>query len=104
MSKNHDAAYEVSHTIARINGGILGFILAVICGGILFLMTAWLLITAKEGEHVGGHLQLLGQYFVGYRVSWGGAIIGFFYGTLFGGVVGWSIGWLYNVIAGWRQR
>jgi hypothetical protein len=66
------------------------------------MMTSWLLI--KGGPQVGVHLQLLGQYFVGYSVTWQGSLVGLFYGALVGGVVGWSIGTLYNAIVAIRQR
>ena len=49
-------------------------------GGGLFLMTAWLLL--KGGPHVGQHLQLLSQYFIGYSVTWWGSIVGFAWGAL----------------------
>lgn len=72
-------------------------------GGIgMFGMTVWLLI--KGGESVGAHLGLLGNYFIGYRVSWGGSLIGFFYGAFLGGAIGWVIGKIYNAVAGFRQK
>lgn len=81
-------------------------VLAIVCGlvaGIgLFLMTAWLLI--KDGPHVGEHLQLLSNYFIGYSVTWWGSIVGLFYGAMFGGVVGWAIGTIYNTVVGIRTK
>lgn len=64
-------------------------------------MTAWLLI--KGGPQVGAHLQLLGQYFVGYAMTWKGSLVGIFYGALTGGLVGWAVGTIYNGIVGLRQ-
>jgi len=87
---------EISHTIARIHATILALIFAIICGLGLFVMTVWLLI--KGGEHVGPHLELLGQYFIGYSVTWAGSVIGLFYGAVFGGICGWLIGMIYNLI------
>jgi ABC-type dipeptide/oligopeptide/nickel transport system permease subunit len=63
-------------------------------------MTAWLII--KDGVMVGLHLQLLDNYFIGYSVTWTGAVIGFFYGALSGAIIGWTIGKVYNRIAGLR--
>lgn len=40
--------------------------------------TGWLLL--KGGERVGQHLSLLGEYFIGYSVTWSGVFVGFFYG------------------------
>ena len=78
--------------------------LAIVCGGLggvaLFVATVWLLI--RGGESVGAHLNLLGQYFPGYSVTWGGAFVGMFWGVLVGGVVGWATAWVYNLVAGRR--
>jgi len=70
-NKKHAAGKEISHAVARIHANILALMFAMIGGLGLFLMTAWLLI--KGGENVGAHLQLLGQYFIGYSISWGAA-------------------------------
>jgi len=101
-NKKHDTGKEFSQAVARIHAKILAFVFAMIGGLAMFVMTAWLLI--KGGENVGAHLQLLGQYFVGYSVSWGGSIIGFFYGALAGGLSGWLIGWIYNLVVGMRYK
>jgi hypothetical protein len=98
----HDESEEVSRAIVKIQAGVLAFVCAMIGGIGLFVMTAWLLI--KGGPRVGQHLQLLGQYFPGYSVTWKGSLIGFFYGAIVGGVVGWTIGKIYNGIVGIRQR
>ena len=92
---------EINHTIARIHANILALIFAIICGLGLFVMTVWLLI--KGGEHVGPHLELLGQYFIGYSVTWAGSVIGLFYGAVFGGICGWLIGMIYNLIVSVRN-
>ncbi|HKQ75549.1 MAG TPA: hypothetical protein VJ810_17760 [Blastocatellia bacterium] len=93
---------ELSRTVIRIQAGVLAVVCALIGGIGLFGMTVWLLI--KGGESVGMHLQLLGNYFIGYTVTWTGSLIGFLYGALFGGLVGWTIGKIYNVVAGFRQK
>ena len=49
----------------------------------LFIATNWLVI--KGGERVGPHLQLLSQYFIGYRVTFLGSFIDFFNCTGGGG-------------------
>ena len=68
----------------------------------LFLMTTWLII--KGGPHVGQHLQLLSNYFIGYSVTWWGSIAGLFYGALSGAVIGLAVGTIYNKIVNLRQR
>ena len=100
MNQQPDSALPLK--VARIQAGILAFVMAVICGTVLFLMTAWLLL--KGGSEVGPHLQLLEQYFIGYSVSWSGCFVGLFYGALVGGLWGWLIGLLYNRIVAIRHR
>ncbi|MCH7678682.1 hypothetical protein IID10_04860 [candidate division KSB1 bacterium] len=95
------ATREISHTIARIHATILALIFALVCGVGLFGMTIWLLI--KGCENIGPHLELLGQYFIGYSVTWTGSVIGLFYGTVFGGICGWLIGMIYNRIVAVRN-
>jgi hypothetical protein len=72
-------------------------------GGVgLFLMTAWLLM--KGGPHVGQHLQLLSNYFIGYSVTWWGSVVGLFYGAVSGAVIGWAVSTLYNKVVELRQK
>jgi hypothetical protein len=96
------AAEEVGRAVAKLQTGVLTLVFALISGLGLFLMTVWLLI--RSGKRVGLHLQLLGNYFPGYSVTWTGSVIGFFYAAVVGGFVGWSIGTIYNRIAVFRQR
>ena len=50
-----------------------------------------------EGEAVvGPHLSLLGQYFMGYQVTFVGSLIGFGYAFVSGFVGGYSVAYLYN--------
>ena len=65
-----------------------------ISGGGLFIATLWLVI--KGGEVVGPHLALLGQFFVGYTVTYWGSGIGFLYGFLTGFIAGFTVAILYN--------
>ena len=93
---------EVSRAIVRLHAGVLALVCALIGGVGLFTVTAWLLL--KGGTHVGAHLQLLGQFFIGYSVTWQGSVIGFVYGALMGSIVGWTVSIIYNRIAQMRQR
>jgi hypothetical protein len=95
--------------IFRINAKILGLVLGILTGLIVFIATNWLLIkggpTTPDGRHiVGPHLQLLSQFFIGYKVSFLGSIIGFFYGFALGTLCGSTIGWIYNKIVDLRTR
>ncbi len=102
MAENSDTNRELTRAVARLRAGILALLFAAMGGLGLFGMTVWLLV--KGGIDVGKHLQLLGNYFVGYSVSWPGAFIGLFYGALVGGVLGWVIAFIYNRVVGLRQR
>jgi hypothetical protein len=93
---------EISRALARIRTGALAMVCAMIGGVGLFVMTAWLLI--KDGPHVGQHLQLLSNYFLGYSVTWWGSVVGLFYGALCGGVIGWAVGTIYNKVVSIQQR
>jgi len=93
---------ELSRAVVRLQVGVLAIVFALVGGMTLFIMTVWLLI--KGGSHVGAHLQLLNQFFIGYSVSWTGSIVGAFYGMLLGGVAGWTIGTVYNRIAELRSK
>ena len=83
-----------------INARVLGLALGLLFGLVIFIATNWLVI--KGGEPVGPHLQLLSQYFIGYRVSFLGSFIGFAYGLAVGTLSGSLIGWIYNKITAFR--
>ena len=92
---------ELRRAVARIQAGVLALTCGILGGLGLFLMTVWLVI--KGGPEVGPHLGLLGQYLVGYSVTWVGSVIGLAYGLVVGGVAGWSVATLYNTIAQFRS-
>lgn len=89
------------HAVVVLNAKILGLILGIIFGLIIFIATNWLVL--KGGAVVGPHLQLLGQFFIGYRVSFWGSIVGFFWGFALGSLIGTTIGWIYNRIVELRN-
>jgi len=94
--------------VLRLNGKILGLVLGILLGLAIFIGTNWLLIKGAitpSGEYViGPHLQLLSQFFWGYRVSFLGSIIGFFYGFALGTLCGSAIGWIYNKIVDLKSK
>ena len=92
---------ELSRMIIAIQAGVLALVCAVVGGLALFLMTVWLVI--KGGPRVGQHLSLLGQYLIGYSVTWTGSVVGLLYGALIGGIAGWMIAKIYNGIARLRN-
>jgi hypothetical protein len=82
---------------AKINGIVAGLLVALT----IFIATNWLVL--KGGEVVGPHLALLGQFFIGYRVTFGGSLIGAAYGFVGGFVVGAFVAKLYNWFVGLRE-
>lgn len=62
------------------------------------------LAAGQDGPHVGQHLQLLSNYFIGYSVTWHGSVIGLFYGALAGAAIGWAVGAIYNRIVDLKAR
>ena len=87
--------------ILRLNAKMLGFVIGILLGLAIFIMTNLLVI--KGGDPVGPHLGLLSQFFIGYRVSFLGSIIGFAYGFAVGTLSGSLIGWIYNRIIDFRK-
>ncbi len=78
-----------------LNAVVQGVTTGMFVGLGLFALTIWLVI--KGGDVVGPHLSLLGQYFIGYSVTWGGGFVGLIYGF----VVGYCIGYAYARIYNW---
>lgn len=94
--------------ILRLNSKVFGLVLGLLVGSMIFVATNWLVIkgghVTPEGEHVvGPHLQLLSQFFIGYRVSFVGSLIGFAYGFALGTLGGALVGWIYNRIVDLRN-
>jgi len=99
---------RIFRRVLRFNAKILGLVLGILLGLSIFIATNWLLIKgghiSPSGEYlVGPHLQLLSQFFIGYRVSFLGSIIGFLYGFALGTLCGAAIGWIYNKIVDFRN-
>jgi len=84
-----------------LNAKMLGVALGLLFGIGMFIATNWLVL--KGGKVVGPHLQMLSQYFIGYRVSFYGSFIGFAYGFAVGTLSGSLIGWIYNKITKLRN-
>lgn len=83
--------------IVRLRASIMGIVFGTLGGLGLAIGTLWLLI--RGGQDVGVHLSLLGNYYPGYSVTWGGAFVGFIYGALTGGILGYAVAWVYNTVA-----
>jgi hypothetical protein len=96
-----DEAALIQAAVVRMRARIMAVVFAMVGGTGLFVATVWLLL--RGGPRMGMHLNLLGNYFPGYQVSWPGSILGFFYGALAGAVVGYGVAWIYNRIADRRD-
>jgi len=86
----------VLKTFARLDRWSLAAAMGAVSGAVVFLATAFLLL--KGGEVVGPRLALLGQYFIGYTVTWPGAFVGLLYGFFYGFLFGWTLAYLRNTV------
>ena len=87
--------------MVRLNAKVHGLVAGLVAGFLIFIATNWLVL--KGGRLVGPHLGLLGQYFIGYRVTFLGSLIGFAYAFVCGFIVGYAVAWLYNRIVDLRE-
>ena len=85
-----DATVEelIRDAFARYDAVALGSAVGAVSGAALFVATAALLL--RGGEDVGANLSLLGNYLLGFRMSWTGAL----YGLVEAGALGFAFGWL----------
>ena len=100
---------KLLEAVVVLNAKMLGLILGISFGLVIFIVTIWLVIKGPQlspsGQYVlGPHLQLLSQFFIGYSVSYIGSIIGFVYSFAVGTISGALIGWIYNRIVILRQK
>ncbi|HYD50935.1 MAG TPA: NAD(P)/FAD-dependent oxidoreductase [Terriglobales bacterium] len=94
-----DPAIAVSERLleeafAPLDAVALAAAFAVVAAFGLFLATSALLL--KGGALVGPNLALLGQYLIGYSVSWQGALIGSLEAAVVAGAAGYSVARLRN--------
>lgn len=105
MSKQHPGALLeptdvteqiLERTVLLLNANILGIVLGILAGLIIFGATNFLIL--KGGEVIGPHLSLLRNFFPFYSVTFLGSIVGFGYGLLSGYVAGFIIASIYNLV------
>ncbi len=87
--------------LLRLNARVQGIVTGIVVGLALFIGTNWLVL--KGGDVVGPHLSLLSQYFIGYRVTFVGSLIGFAYAFVCGFAGGYFVARMYNWIVGLRE-
>ncbi len=101
MDKNNEMTKREGEALFSgllwLNAKAIGLALGLICALVIFLATNWLVL--KGGNPVGPNLRLLSQYFIGYRVTFFGSLIGAAYGFALGTLCGALIGWIYNRVA-----
>ena len=98
-----DKLEEIVFTrVLRLNAVVQGIVMGLLTGVVIFIATNWLVL--KGGRVVGPHLGLLNQFFIGYRVSFLGSLVGFAYGSVVGFAVGYVIAVVYNLAARARER
>jgi hypothetical protein len=73
----------------------LGLALGLVWGLAIMFGTWWLLLWDSPGDIVSK----LSSFYIGYSYSWGGAIIGFFWGFVDGFIAGVLIAWFYGVFS-----
>jgi len=86
----------------KLNGHALGISLGITWGASLFLATIILIIKAKLGIHyepsvgIGPTLGRIGQFYMGYSVTFLGSIVGFIYGFVHAYITARIIVGIYN--------
>jgi hypothetical protein len=103
MSEQRKAVEEILVSrLLRLNAVAQGLVAGLVLGFVVFAATNWLVL--KGGPVVGPHLGLLGNYFLGYEVTFLGSLIGFVWGFATGFVGGYAAARIYNAIVGLRDR
>jgi hypothetical protein len=107
----HEAKLEdvVRTRLLRLNATVQAIVVGILAGLAIFIATNWLILRGghigPEGERVvGPHLSLLSQFFIGYRVTFLGSLIGFAYGFISGFLVGYFVARVYNFVVDLRER
>jgi len=101
VGREVDAAL-IRQVFARYDPVALGVSISIIVGLCLFLATTVLLM--RGGEPVGPNVSLLGHYFLGYTVSWMGALVGLVEGAIGGFTFGYLLARLINFLIVWHER
>ena len=91
---NEQIDHLIVQSLARLDGVALGIAIGALFGTAIFLATNLLIF--RGGDVIGPNLALLGQYFIGYEVTFSGSVIGLVYGFIAGFVAGWLIAFLRN--------
>lgn len=99
---NSHSAYPtdpVALAFAPAHKRAMGIAVGTAAGLSCFLMTAVVLISGRP-ERL--QLELLANYFVGYEVTWRGAVVGALWAGFTGFVMGWFFAFLRNAVLAFR--
>lgn len=88
----------IEAAFARVDPLALGLAVGIVFGLFIFIASSALLL--KGGPMIGPNLSLLGHYFLGFKVSWGGALVG----LLEAGTAGFVLGYLSAQLRNWGLR
>jgi hypothetical protein len=88
--------------LLRLNATVQGLVTGLVVGLGIFVATNWLIL--KGGDVVGPHLALLGQFFIGYQVTFLGSLIGAAYGFVSGFALGYVVARVYNWIVNLKEK
>src|SRR5262245_44492385 len=105
---NKQEELELLKATFKMNAKVLGIALGLLFGIVIFVATNWLIFKGGSPNEsgqvlIGPHLALLGQYFIGYRVSFFGSLVGFAYAFVVGSLPGWLLAVFYTGFAGFRR-
>jgi hypothetical protein len=95
--------------LIRLNTTVQGIVVGIVAGLSVFIATNWLILrgghVGPHGEQIiGPHLSLLSQFFVGYRVTFLGSMVGFAYAFVLGFIAGYGIAVIYNWFVDLKER
>jgi hypothetical protein len=95
--------------LLRLNATVQALVVGVVAGLIIFVATNWLILRGghfgPEGERIiGPHLSLLSQFFIGYRVTFLGSLVGFGYAFILGFIIAYGIARIYNWCVDFKEK
>lgn len=91
-----DLADTMQMAVAPVHKAALGVATGLVAGLLVAAATAFIVIIQPQPQP---RLDLLANYFYGYTVTWGGALIGFLWAFGVGFVAGWFVGFARNFVS-----
>jgi hypothetical protein len=88
----------IIRAFAKLDRSAFGVALGVVTGVLVFAATLFGVVNGSAADEL--KIFLLSQYYPGYRVTPGGAILGLLYGFVSGFLIGWCIAHLRNASLG----